>query len=159
MEIRKNHYFNGARLVLIFSAFFLAFGLMASDGSTFSALYVFGDSLSDTGNNPAPSGSYYDGRYSNGPLWVEYLSDDLGLPYNASNNFAYSGSETSDLQSQIAGVPASPGLHTALFSVVSGGNDFLDNASLGVNDSAWEQVITNAVTNITLAVTDRKSVV
>ncbi len=71
MEIRKSHYFNGARLVLIFSAFFLAFGLMASDGPTFSALHVFGDSLSDTGNHPAPAGSYYDGRYSNGPLWVE----------------------------------------------------------------------------------------
>lgn len=141
------------RLLLIFSAIFLALGLMANQSYAFSALYVFGDSLSDTGNNPAPAGSYYNGRYSNGPLWVEYLSADLGLPYNASNNFAYSGSQTSDLQSQIAGVPASPALHTALFSVLSGGNDFLDNAGLGENDAAWGMVITNAVDNITLAVT------
>lgn len=142
------------RLLLIFSAIFLTLGLMASHGSTFSTFYVFGDSLSDTGRNPAtPAGSYYNGRYSNGPLWVEYLSGDLGMPYNASNNFAYSGSQTSDLMSQIAGVPASSTLHTSLFSVVSGGNDFLNNVSLGVNDSGWGQVITNAVANITLAVT------
>ena len=142
-----------ARLLLIFSAFFLALGLMAGHGSTFSALYVFGDSLSDTGNNPAPAGSYYNGRYSNGALWVEYLSGDLGLPYNTSDNFAFSGSETSDLLSQIAGVPASPDLHTALFTILSGGNDFLDNVDLGENDSGWGLVITDAVSNITLTVT------
>lgn len=138
---------------MVFAGIFLMFGLMVNDGFAFSALYVFGDSLSDTGNNPSPAGSYYNGRYSNGPLWVEYLSTDLGLAYNASNNFADSGSETSDLQSQIAGVPASPLLHTALFSVLSGGNDFLDNTGIGVNDAGWGLVITNAVDNITLAVT------
>ncbi|MGH7967633.1 MAG: SGNH/GDSL hydrolase family protein, partial [Limisphaerales bacterium] len=104
-------------------------------------------------NNPAPAGSYYNGRYSNGPLWVEYLSGALGLPYNPANNFAVSGSQTSDLLSQIAGVTPSPTLPTALFSVVSGGNDFLDNVGLGQNDAGWGLVITDAVANITLAVT------
>jgi hypothetical protein len=40
----------------------------------------------------------------------------------------------------------------AVFSVVSGGNDFLDNVSLGVNDAGWGLVVTDAVSNITLAV-------
>jgi len=143
-----------ARLSLIFFTILLTSGLIAGHASTFSALYVFGDSLSDTGNNPAsPASSYYNGRYSNGPLWVEYLSADLGLPYNASNNFAYSGSETSDLLSQVAGVPASTALHTALYTVLSGGNDFLDNVDLEENDSAWDLVVTDAVSNITVAVT------
>lgn len=153
MGTRKNNCVNDARWLLILSALFYLFVVRSSHGATFSAFYVFGDSLSDTGNNPAPAGSYYNGRYSNGPLWVEYLSNDLGLPYNASDNFAYAGSETSDLLSQVAAVPESPALHTALFSVVSGGNDFLDNADIGVNDSAWGQIITNAIANITLAVT------
>jgi phospholipase/lecithinase/hemolysin len=55
----------------------------------FDALYVFGDSLSDTGNdliltkliglNPAvppsesPHRTYYEGRFSNGPISFEYL--------------------------------------------------------------------------------------
>lgn len=142
-------------LLLIFSAIYLALSLVASYGSPYSAFYVFGDSLSDTGRNPPTSpSSYYNGRYSNGPLWVEYLSADVGLPYNASNNWAYSGSVTADLLSQITNVPASPALHTALFSVLSGGNDFLDNAPvLGVNNAAWGVVVTNAVSNILLTVT------
>jgi phospholipase/lecithinase/hemolysin len=143
-----------ARLTLIFPAIFLTVSLAASRGSTFSAYYAFGDSLSDTGRNPAtPAGSYYNGRWSNGPLWVEYLSANLGLTYNPSNNWAISGSTTSDLLSQITNVPASSELHTAIFSVLSGGNDFLNNAGLGENDSGWGLVVTDAVSNITLTVT------
>ena len=44
-------------------------------------LYVFGDSLSDTGNLFAltfgiepPSPPYFDGRFSDGPVWVETLA-------------------------------------------------------------------------------------
>src|ERR1700720_1020420 len=70
-----------------FTAVLLALCLAATTGYSFTALYAFGDSLSDTGRNPAPGPSYYNGRYSNGPLWVEYLSAQLGLTYNSSNNF------------------------------------------------------------------------
>jgi hypothetical protein len=96
---------------------------------------------------------YYEGRYSNGPLWVEYLSGFLGFPYNPSNNFAYSGSTTSNLLSQVAGLPASTNLRSGLFTVWSGGNDFLDDtSSLQTNTAAWNVVISNAVANITNAV-------
>jgi thermolabile hemolysin len=120
-------------------------------GRSFTALYVFGDSLSDTGRNPAPGGSYFNGRFCNGPLWVEYLSAKLGLPYKAANNFAASGSTTSDLQAEIAGLSASPNLPSGLFTVLSGGNDFLNGVGMGVNDAGWNTVITNAVFNITNA--------
>lgn len=137
---------------MIFPAVLLALCLMATTGYSFTALYAFGDSLSDTGRNPAgPANSYFNHRFSNGPLWVEYLSANLGLPYNASNNFAVSGSTTSDLQSQIADLPASSNLRSALFTIESGGNDFLQNAGLGTNDSAWSAVVSNAVANLTNA--------
>jgi phospholipase/lecithinase/hemolysin len=127
--------------------------LAATTGYSFTALYAFGDSVSDTGRNPAgPAQSYFNGRYSNGPLWVEYLSASLGLSYNASNNFAVSGSITSDLQSQIAGLTASTNLQSALFTVESGGNDFLQTSGLGTNDAAWGVVVTNAVKNMTNAI-------
>ena len=49
-------------------------------------IYVFGDSLSDTGNMFAlsndiepPSPPYFDGRFSNGPVWVETLAELLRL--------------------------------------------------------------------------------
>lgn len=84
---------------------------------------------------------------------MEYLSTNLGLPYNPSNNWAYSGSTTSNLLSQITNVPASTALHTALFSVVSGGNDIFYSVDIGASDpNAWGVVVTNAVSNITLAV-------
>lgn len=50
----------------------------------FSRLVVFGDSLSDAGNTfqltSAPQPPYYNGHYSNGPVWVEDLAPLLGLP-------------------------------------------------------------------------------
>ena len=49
-------------------------------------IHVFGDSLSDTGNMFAlsvgmepPSPPYFDGRFSNGPVWVETLAELLHL--------------------------------------------------------------------------------
>ena len=53
-------------------------------GSPYSALYAFGDSLSDVGSVFAISGGkepappYFDGRFSNGPIWLDYLAARLG---------------------------------------------------------------------------------
>jgi len=106
----------------------------------YHALYVFGDSLSDTGNdlaitraigfNPAippsdtPHRTYFQGRFSNGPVAVEYLwrllqRDNTAalvpivrtttLPHKTAVNFAFGGS-TSGYVSQIpAGIPV-PGV-------------------------------------------------
>jgi thermolabile hemolysin len=142
----------GANRHPVFLAIWLAVCLSATTGYSFTALYVFGDSLSDTGRNPAPAPDYYDGRYCNGPLWVEYLSAQLGIPYNPSNNFAVSGSTTSDLLAQIAGLQGFTNLQSGLFAVDSGGNDFLQSGSLGVNDPAWAMVVSNAVFNLTNAI-------
>ena len=54
---------------------------------SFTQLIVFGDSLSDSGNLFAatggavpPSPPYFAGRFSNGPVWVEFLAAELGVP-------------------------------------------------------------------------------
>ncbi|MGD2183840.1 SGNH/GDSL hydrolase family protein [Lusitaniella coriacea] len=48
-----------------------------------TSIYAFGDSLSDTGNlfnaTGLPPFPYFDGRFSNGQNWIDYLSQDLGL--------------------------------------------------------------------------------
>ena len=59
----------------------------------YSDLVFFGDSLSDTGNvllltstfsPPAfPGFPGAEGRFSNGPVWTEYLAAGLGLPNKA----------------------------------------------------------------------------
>jgi len=69
-------------------------------------IVAFGDSLSDTGNAllqsttsygaPLPSpNSWFSGRFSNGPVWTEYLSTRTGLPLNT---WAVGGAEASDAQ-------------------------------------------------------------
>ncbi len=74
----------------------------------FSELVIFGDSLSDTGNAYESLGSlamdpndYYMGRFSNGPVWVEYLATELQLSPPVGNyisgsgrNYAFGGART-----------------------------------------------------------------
>ncbi|MEH2181998.1 SGNH/GDSL hydrolase family protein [Nostoc sp.] len=79
---------------------------------SFDRLYVFGDSLSDTGNIYNASGKtypqsppYFDGRFSDGRLWVDYLGEQLGLkptllttipstPPTQGINFAFGGASS-----------------------------------------------------------------
>jgi Ca2+-binding RTX toxin-like protein len=75
---------------------------------TESEIFVFGDSLSDTGNSFAvttaltgglfsipPSPPYFNGRASNGPLALEILADrNPNLALNPNNNFAFIGART-----------------------------------------------------------------
>jgi len=134
------------RRVLICCGFlFLATTVNAAP---FSALIDFGDSLSDVGNDynttlgttPGSPG-YYDGRFSNGPIWVEKLGQSLGLgaptPSSAGgNDFAYggvtSGTGYTDLflpniETQVNSWTSA---HTAtsgeLFTMLGGANDLLD---------------------------------
>ena len=78
-----------------------------SNSNNYAQIFVFGDSLSDTGNSFAltlgaipPKPPYFSGRFSNGLVAVEYLSEGLGLtlkPYydiGAGNNFAVGGATT-----------------------------------------------------------------
>lgn len=58
-----------------------------ASGLKYSQLVVFGDSLSDTGNVfaatenefPPPSFGYFNGRFTNGFNWIDYLARDLGI--------------------------------------------------------------------------------
>lgn len=67
--------------------------------AAYSELVVFGDSLSDNGNFlaltggqfPSPAFGYATGRFSNGPVAVEYLATSLGLTLH---NFAVGGART-----------------------------------------------------------------
>lgn len=92
-------------LLVAFSVF-LCLGAAAASAEPFSQLVVFGDSLSDTGNvSQITSGlipespPYFDGRFSNGPVWVEELSSQLDLPaagpsLAGGTNCAFGGAKT-----------------------------------------------------------------
>jgi len=85
-------------------------GLVACGGAraaTYPAIYSFGDSLSDVGNLSAATagtiplpGFYYNGRFSNGPNWLDDLSAKLGLSTAPAllggDNFAVGGAQTGE---------------------------------------------------------------
>ncbi|HEY9640394.1 MAG TPA: SGNH/GDSL hydrolase family protein [Coleofasciculaceae cyanobacterium] len=116
-------------------------------------LYVFGDSLSDTGNFftftgglVPPSPPYFNGRASNGPVAVEQLATRLGSNFSLqqSNNYAFIAATTGQGNSNEDDVGADlPGLLNqidafktkvgtgkadprGLYIVWAGPNDFID---------------------------------
>lgn len=53
------------------------------------------------GGAAPPSPPYYEGRWTNGPVWVEYLASELGLPEpiassKGGKNYAWGGAQTGD---------------------------------------------------------------
>jgi outer membrane lipase/esterase len=72
--------------------------LVAGHAAEAGNLYSFGDSLSDTGNlfkligYPPPP--YSDGRFSNGPVWVQYMPGLTGLSFTSADDYAIGGAFT-----------------------------------------------------------------
>jgi len=143
------------------------------DAATFSRIYAFGDSLSDAGNDYilsfglAPTSAIYsDGRFSNGPVWVQDLARELGLPavtpsLSGGTDFAYGGAEAGqeplhtvdpviDLPSQLtqflADVPHPSA--NALYTLSIGANDLLDAIPKFASHPS------EAIADVTAAVTD-----
>jgi phospholipase/lecithinase/hemolysin len=60
-------------------------GIVPATAAPFTAIYAFGDSLSDAGNDfiltggAVPASPYFAGHFSNGPTWIEDLSQNLDL--------------------------------------------------------------------------------
>ncbi len=121
----------------------------------YSDLVIFGDSLSDVGNvwiytnHAEPPQTYWQGRFSNGPLWVEDLAAPLNVPvptpFLADGTDCAVGGATTDANfpnvlyvvnlylSQVPGGPVDP---HALYVVWAGANDFWN--ALGTNPTATD---------------------
>lgn len=139
--------------------------VLPAQAGNFKNVVVFGDSLSDSGNVfTVERGTYppppYKGRFSDGPVWVEYLVKSLGISGDFCN-YAFGGATTGGINSQgvpgfntqvetytklltmAAGFPtAFPQPQESLFIVWIGGNDFLGPLA----DPAV--AVSNAVVNI-----------
>ena len=128
-------------LLPVLLVLFLSLPTVALGGSSFDTLVVFGDSLSDNGNlyaltaNTSPDPDYYyQGRFSNGPVWVEYLADASALDCTLVD-YAYGGATTDGASPPglIAQVSAYTGSATlgdkTLFAIWIGANDFLNGST------------------------------
>jgi outer membrane lipase/esterase len=120
-----------------------AFSLVTlpASASVYDQLVVFGDSLSDSGNNTiaigsnpgqvitgntyVPSQTYASGVYSNGPVWATDAAAKLGVPLTPSlaggTNYAFGGATTG---------PAGNGFP---FSLLTQANQYLATHTVSAN--------------------------
>jgi outer membrane lipase/esterase len=141
----------------------------------FRSMAIFGDSFSDTGNVYAatlgfiPAPPFFQGRFSNGPVWVDYLAGDLGLSITANgsnpaeirgNNFAVGGAKAATaVETPLGTIPSLvdqvnyflaasllPLPEDALYVVFAGNNDLRDavNPSQGHDAAAQQQIMQSA---------------
>jgi phospholipase/lecithinase/hemolysin len=74
-----------------------------------TSMYIFGDSLSAVAGGgtqyPPPPGAsaanYWNGRFSNGQVWVEYLAAEQGIPFNTNNDFSNFGDASDEAYQNI----------------------------------------------------------
>ena len=122
----------------------------------YTNIYVFGDSYSDVGNayigsgGLEPAAPYFNGQFSNGPIWVEHVAGFLGRPMlpelAGGTDYAVGGAWVTqpqlidgftvpDVPEQVAlylsqhGGKADP---NALYIIQGGGNDIINLATTGV---------------------------
>jgi outer membrane lipase/esterase len=167
-----------------FATALLAAGLTSAQASpSFSNLFIFGDSLADTGNLslltggavPGNTQPYDNGRFSNGPLWVETLASGMGLGANVAapsiaggNNYAIAGARAdvvganglalgtlvqvatfaSLVPPSVLGASYTAADPNALYVLVAGGNDMRDSRNANPGAAGAAQRAADATTAI-----------
>jgi outer membrane lipase/esterase len=161
-------------IALGFSAGLLAMTALVQPAAAqqYSNMIVFGDSLSDagrlfalTGGTSPASPPYVNGRFSNGPVWVELLAPKLGFAFNAATDFAVGGAESGTggpvgVSTQVNALSATTAIGANTLVVHwAGANDLLNRAATTPSATLIAQTVTNNVTNIsTLAARGAKTI-
>jgi phospholipase/lecithinase/hemolysin len=157
----------------------LAFAATALTTHAQSAIYVFGDSYSDVGNDfyvssqfgqpTPPSPPYYNGRFSNGPIWVDHIAGGRGITLTPSEeggtDYAFGGAELlAEVPTQFGPIPSvkdqvAQYLEThggkadphALYILTGGGNDILNAIGTGVSPTNLGAQIGTTIGELALA--------
>jgi phospholipase/lecithinase/hemolysin len=156
-------------LMVLVALGMMTFASGRAQADQITGIVSFGDSLSDVGNDyiasggtqPAPPANYYQGRFTNGGNWLDYLAHDLGVaaPVAAlagGSNYAFGGASTGSGTTVYAPGQAVPnvdsqiamylGSHTPtpgqLFTIWAGANNLLignqTNPTVPAHDIATE---------------------
>ena len=143
---------------LLFAA--LVAGTAAATAATpkFTNLYVFGDSYCDVGNvslatqGERPGPLYFNGRFSNGPLWVDHIAGYLGLKLAPSlaggTDFAFAGAWVTAPENGVPSIPQQVEMYlqatggkadpSALYFLDGGGNDIVQTTTGNPNALGYQ---------------------
>ncbi|MCB2106851.1 MAG: autotransporter domain-containing protein, partial [Rhodobacteraceae bacterium] len=149
------------RLLAGVSAAVVCLTVGAAQAAHLDNMIVFGDSLSDggrlfaitAGTQPA-SPPYFNGRFSNGPVWVELLPAKLGFDYNFATNFAVGGAESGTggpvgVATQVNTLAAAtPVTASSLVVVWAGANDVLNKLATTPPTTLVGSMVTNIATAV-----------
>jgi phospholipase/lecithinase/hemolysin len=135
----------------------------------YTGVVAFGDSLTDTGNRYAATGGtdptsppYDAGRWSNGPIWVEYLAEGLGLQAPTPSALGGTDYASADAGTALSGYAhnGSPNIGTQINSYL-GTHPTIDSGQLfvlwgGTNDFSPHSTPDPAATlaNLTAEITE-----
>jgi len=134
---------------LLFAVLAAATAVAAAATPKYSNLYVFGDSYSDVGNVSIATGGarpgplYYNGRFSNGPLWVDHIAGYLGLQLSPAlaggTDWAFAGAWVTAPEDDVPTIPEQVQMYlnatggkadpNALYFIDGGGNDIVGTTS------------------------------
>jgi phospholipase/lecithinase/hemolysin len=167
-----------------FTLCILLFGLgVPHSKAAFTSLYIFGDGVSTTTNNPSAGIlPYYGLRRCNGRVWVEVLAQQLNLTNNywysnnianqvsytnltasstnwsySSNNWSYYQDYSSSLVANVSTFAAPPNASNALFVVWVNDADFVNDMGTiypSTNIVTWTNAINQSLTNHYMAITN-----
>jgi len=156
------------RLMTLMIGSSLAMATLMAQASTpvYDNLFVFGDSYCDVGNiyaatgHAVPAAPYYNGRFSNGPIWLDHVAGFLGVPLKPAllggTDYAFGGAWATAPQPLgggfIPSVPQQVGLYlqqhggkadpNALYIIEGGGNDIV-NTSTGSPEALGYEIALN----------------
>lgn len=154
----------------------VALSPLVARGGQVSSILSFGDSLSDSGNISSntfgfvPGPQYFNGRFSNGPIWLDVVSQSQGLPAPrpalapvpqlGASNFAVGGSRVNtnaiffgqavpSFTSVVAGyVATGPNVPSdALVTIWIGSNDYL-SGSIPASPTGLVQSVRDSVVGL-----------
>lgn len=108
----------------------------------FNSTYFFGFSWTATQTSGLDPVQYYEQHFSNGPMWPEFISTNLGLPYVESHNYAIGGAGALEMLSQARAFQAPPKPKLSLYFYWVNYDAY---PSTVTNLAAWDHIIQSQV--------------
>lgn len=125
--------------------------------AAFTSLYVFGDGVCTTTNNPSAGPYYYGLRRTNGRVWIEVLAQRQGIPYEPHKNWSFYGHYSSNLAANVRSFAAPADAATALFVIWVNDADFVDYMARifpSTNIVTWTNAMNQSLSNHFVAITN-----